>query len=232
MTSGFAHDRVGTLDLGLEQHRAELTAYCRHMVSSSEAEDAVQETLVRAWSGFDRFEGRASLRTWLYRIATNVCLTMRDARQRRAVPIEVVPSTTDGHAGATHTTWAITPGAAGTTLPSDDPAEISISRERIRFAFVTTVRHLPPRQRAVLILREVLRWKAHEVAELLDTSVASVNSALQRARLTLAARDLAVGEVPQSGALEPRYSRYVEAFERYDVESLTSLLCEDARRPA
>jgi RNA polymerase sigma-70 factor, ECF subfamily len=182
------------LERTLEQHRAELTGYCYRMLGSSfEAEDAVQETLVRAWRSFDTFEGRAALRSWLYRIATNVCLDMLQSRKRRALPMDLGPSSpgdVDAGPRLPESLW-LQPMPDGRALrPTDDPAEMAESRESIRVAFVAALQHLPPRQRAVLILREVLRWKASEVAELLDTSVQSVNSALQRARATLAASDL------------------------------------------
>ena len=178
----------------LEEHRAALTGYCYRMLGSAfEAEDAVQETFVRAWRGYDRFEGRAALRSWLYRIATNVCLSMLGASQRRARPMDLsAPSSADRPLPAPlpEATW-IEPIPDGIAVPTAaDPAEVAIARESIRLAFVTALQHLPPRQRAVLILREVLRWKADEVAELLETTVASVNSALQRARATLAANDV------------------------------------------
>jgi RNA polymerase sigma-70 factor, ECF subfamily len=223
-----------TLELQLEQHRKELTAYCYRMLGSAfEAEDAVQETLVRAWRSFDRFEGRAALRSWLYRIATNVCLDMLTGRERRARPMDLGPAQSgDAPGGRTlpEATWLL-PIPDGRVLPADDdPAERTVERETIRLAFVAALQHLPPRQRTVLILREVLRWKAGEVAELLDTSVASVNSALQRARSTLAA-----GEVRPTDEFQPLddeqgalLARYVDAFERYDMEALTALLHEDA----
>jgi RNA polymerase sigma-70 factor, ECF subfamily len=222
------------LELRLEQHRVELTAYCYRMLGSAfEAEDAVQETLVRAWRGFDRFEGRAALRSWLYRIATNVCLDLLQGRERRARPMDLGPAqTADAPVGTTlpEATWLL-PIPDGRVLPAGgDPADLAVSRETIRLAFVAALQHLPPRQRAVLILREVLRWKADEVAELLDASVASVNSALQRARSTLAASDLSPTDRFQPLDDEQRalLARYVDAFERYDMDSLTSLLHEDA----
>jgi RNA polymerase sigma-70 factor, ECF subfamily len=211
-------------DLGeLEQHRRELTAYCYRMLGSPfEAEDAVQETLIRAWRSLDSFEGRSALRSWLYSIATNVCLDLLKGRERRARPMDLGPAhepVVENLNALPEVTW-IEP------LPTD-PAEVVESRETIRLAFVAALQHLPPRQRAVLILCEVLRWKANEVAELLETTVASVNSALQRARATLEATDL----TPEASFEEPDrelLERYVQAFERYDLEALTSLIREDA----
>jgi RNA polymerase sigma-70 factor (ECF subfamily) len=208
----------------LEQHRRELTAYCYRMLGSPfEAEDAVQETLLRGWKSIDRFEGRSELRSWLYRIATNVCLDLLDGRERRARPMDLGPAQEPVAANLNtlpEVTW-IEP------LP-DDPADVAESRETIRLAFVAALQHLPPRQRAVLILCEVLRWKAAEVAELLETSVASVNSALQRARATLEASDVDPSEPALDEPDRELLARYVEAFERYDMEALTSLIHEDA----
>jgi RNA polymerase sigma-70 factor (ECF subfamily) len=225
---------TGALELKLEQHRAELTAYCYRMLGSGfEAEDAVQETLLRAWRSFDRFEGRAALRSWLYRIATNVCLDMLAGSQRRARPMDLSPArTADAPLGEPlpEVTW-IQPIPDGRVLPEvGDPAELAELRDSIRLAFIAALQHLPPRQRAVLILREVLRWKASEVAELLETSVASVNSALQRARAALADREVtaATPPGPVDEAEQALLARYVDAFERYDMDSLTSLLHEDA----
>jgi RNA polymerase sigma-70 factor (ECF subfamily) len=218
----------------LEQHRVELTAYCYRMLGSTfEAEDAVQETFLRAWRGFDRFEGRAAVRSWLYRIATNVCLDMLSGRQRRARPMDLGPARDPGGPIGgilSEATW-IEPIPDGRAVPADgDPAEMAVARETIRLAFVAALQHLPPRQRAVLILCEVLRWKASEAAELLDTSVASVNSALQRARATLEAADVHESTTSPSvdGADAELLSRYVQAFERYDMDALTSLIHEDA----
>jgi RNA polymerase sigma-70 factor (ECF subfamily) len=218
----------------LELHRRELTGYCYRMLASPfEAEDAVQETLVRAWRGYDRFEGRAAFRSWLYRIATNVCLNMLEGRKRRALPMDLGPSwDPSGPIGRTlsDATWIEpVPDALVASVP-EDPADVADSRETVRLAFVAAVQHLPPRQRAVLLLCEVLRWKASEVAELLDTSVASVNSALQRARATL--EQIGVSALEQRSA--PEYDqrelleRYVAAFERYDMDALTELIKEDA----
>ena len=220
-------------ELQLEQHRAELTAYCYRMLGSPfEAEDAVQETLVRAWRSFDRFEGRAALRSWLYRIATNVCLDMLSGRERRARPMDLGPAREPIEANLNalpEVTW-IEPAPDAVVVPTDgDPADVAVARETVRLAFVAALQHLPPRQRAVLILCEVLRWKASEVAELLDTSVPSVNSALQRARATLDAADLTsepTTELDESS--RALLARYVEAFEAYDIDALTSLIHEDA----
>jgi RNA polymerase sigma-70 factor (ECF subfamily) len=222
------------LELELEEHRVELTAYAYRMLGSAfEAEDAVQETLLRAWRSIDRFEGRATLRSWLYRITTNVCLDMLSGSQRRARPIDLgSPKTADVPLGEAlpEATW-IQPIPDSHVMPADaDPAELAVSRETIRLAFVAALQHLPPKQRAVLILREVLRWKATEVAELLDTTVASVNSALQRARATLEASKV-TADSPSAPLVEEQralLARYVEAFESYDMDSLTSLLTEDA----
>ena len=216
----------------LEAYRQELTGYCYRMLGSGfEAEDAVQETMVRAWRGIDRFEGRSALRSWLYRIATNVCLDMLRGPQRRARPMDLGPSSTaEGQLGpqVAEESW-VQPIADAKVLPADmDPAELAASRESIRLAFVAALQHLPPRQRAVLILREVLRWQAAEVAELLDTSVASVNSALQRARATLAERDVGAASPPVDTEQGELLARYVDAFERYDIDSLVTLLHEDA----
>jgi RNA polymerase sigma-70 factor (ECF subfamily) len=201
--------------------------------SSFEAEDAVQETLLRAWRGFDRFEGRAALRSWLYRIATNVCLDMLTGKERRARPMDLAPARgADAPLGDAlpEATWILPIPDNRVLHEHDDPAEVAESRETIRLAFVAALQHLPPRQRAVLILREVLRWKATEVAELLDTTVASVNSALQRARSTLAAADVAATDVssPMDDQQRALLARYVDAFQRYDLDELTSLLRHDA----
>src|ERR1700736_1304636 len=201
----------------LELHRRELTAYCYRMLGSGfEADDAVQETLVRAWRASDRFEGRSSVRSWLYKIATNVCLDMLRGRERRARPMELGASSPPdssflGPMLPEHA-W-VSPIADTRVLPEDqDPAEVAAGRETIRLAFVTALQHLPAKQRAVLILCEVLRWQATEVAELLDTSVPAVNSALQRARATLArVQAESRPEAVDSGHRE-LLARYVDAF--------------------
>ena len=220
------------VELDFEQHRIELTAYCYRMLGSAfEAEDAVQETLVRAWRSFDRFEGRAAVRTWLYRIASNVCFDMLKGRQRRALPMDLGPvgrADAPVHPPVSDALW-VGPIPDGRVVPND-PAEQAEARESVRLALITALQTLPPRQRAVLILREVLKWKASEVAELLETTVVSVNSALQRARSTLASRDLGEATVPGPIDAEQRQllARYVDAFERFDIDSLVALLHEDA----
>ncbi|MDP2314816.1 MAG: sigma-70 family RNA polymerase sigma factor [Pseudomonadota bacterium] len=217
----------------LEQHRVSLTGYCYRMLGSAfDAEDAVQDTFVKAWQGYERFEGRASLRTWLHRIATNVCLDMLDGRARRERPMaRGSAGSPDGFDFATRpdATW-LQPIPDSRALPGGDPAALLASRETTRLAFVAALQRLPPRQRAVLILREVLSWHATEVAELLGTTVASVNSALQRARATLAATPAPATDTyaPLAEEQQTLLGRYVDAFERYDMDSLTSLLHEEA----
>ena len=204
----------------LEGYRRELTAYCYRMLASPfEAEDAVQETMVRAWKSLDRFEGRSALRSWLYRIATNVCLDLLSGRERRARPMDLGPAR-EPVAENLHTPdvpWL---------QPLPDPADEVVERETIKLAFVAALQHLPPKQRAALILCEVLRWRASEAAELLETTVASVNSALQRARATLESVDRP-SSTPDE--VDPELlARYVAAFEAYDIEALTALIQEDA----
>ena len=223
----------GGLDRRLEQHRSELTGYCYRMLGSPfDAEDAVQDTFLRAWRGFDRFEGRAAFRSWLYRIATNVCLDMLSGRNRRARPMDFGPAQEPVETNLNtlpEVTW-IEPIPTSLVSTETDPAEVAAQRDTIRLAFVAALQHLPARQRAVLILCEVLRWKASEVAELLETSVASVNSALQRARATIDERDIAAtdGVMPLDPAQREFLGRYVDAFQRYDMDALTTLLREDA----
>ena len=186
---------------------------------------------MRAWRGLDRFEGRSAVRSWLYRIATNVCFDMLKGRQRRARPMDLGPArSADAPVGSTlpEATW-VEPIPDGSVLPAGaDPADVAVARDSVRLAFVATLQHLPPRQRAVLILREVLAGGPAEVAELLDTTVASVNSALQRARATLARRDLGRREAGLDDQQQALLERYVDAFERYDMDALTALLHEDA----
>ena len=235
---------VPVTDGSLETYRIELTGYCYRMLGSAfEAEDAVQDTLVRAWKNLAKFEGRSSLRSWLYRIATNVCFDMLDGRRRRALPMDLGPAQ---RADASllgsplpEVTW-LQPVPDARVLPAADPADVVELRDSVRLAFVATLQHLPANQRVVLILRQVLQWPAAEVADLLDTSVASVNSALQRARVTMAevtpdqpgddasgARRPGPGS-PLDEAQRDLLERYVDAFERYDMDALTALLTEDA----
>ncbi|MGI8329958.1 sigma-70 family RNA polymerase sigma factor [Actinomadura scrupuli] len=218
----------------LAHHRVALTGYCYRMLGSPfEAEDAVQETLVRAWRSFDRFdEAKGTLRTWLYAIATNICLDMLRGAQRRARATDLGPSVPSGpDLGVPLPTSAfVRPVPDGRVLPAGgDPAELAAQRDMIRLAFVAALQHLPPRQRAVLILRDVLCWKADEVARLLDTTVASVTSALQRARSTPRAVPAEPAEPyrPMDQAQRRLLARYCDAFERYDVETLMALLHED-----
>jgi RNA polymerase sigma-70 factor, ECF subfamily len=224
---------TGTAEQSFEEYRTELTGYCYRMLGAiSEAEDAVQETMVRAWKAFDRFEGRSSVWSWLYRIAHNVCMDALNGRNRRARPMDI------GGVGSVdeplppplpENVW-LQPAPDGRVLRAEtDPGELATERDSIRLAFVAALQHLPARQRAVLILREVLRWHADEVAELLDTSVASVNSALQRARATLAAADLSDTDAfdPTDDDQRQLLDRYLDAFERYDMDALATLLRAD-----
>jgi RNA polymerase sigma-70 factor (ECF subfamily) len=223
------------LDQQLEEQRKPLLGYCYRMLGSPfEAEDAVQETLLRAWRGFEHFEGRAALRSWLFRIATNVCIDMRKGRERRAVPMDFGPAQEPVESNL-HTrpevTW-IEPIPDSALAAGTDPAEVAVAHETIKLAFVAALQHLPPRQRAVLILCEVLRWHASEVGQLLDTTAASVNSALQRARATLASSGVSPDDtVPSTDEAQSRLlARYVQAFEQYDLDALTSLIRSDAKQ--
>ena len=222
-----------SIEQELESHRRALTGYCYRMLGSgSEAEDAVQETMVRAWRAAGKLQERAALKGWLYRIASNVCFDMLQGAQRRATPMDLGPaSAADAALGAAEHNW-VKPIADARVLPEEaDPADVADARETLKLAFVAALQHLPPRQRAVLILREVLRWQATEVAELLETSVASVNSALQRARATLEQLDLDESGAARAGGEEDQalLQRYVEAFERYDMTALVALLRDDAK---
>src|SRR4051794_35955870 len=217
----------------LETYRRALTGYCYRMIGSgAEAEDAVQETMVRAWKSVDKLQERAALKAWLFRIANNVCLDMLQSAQRRAIPMEMGPSSThDTPLGAQLADSAyVRPIADGKVLAEDgDPAELTAEKETLRLAFVAALQHLPAKQRAVLILREVLRWQASEVAELLDTSVASVNSALQRARATIEELELDTsGPATVESGQQELLANYVKAFEAYDMTALVSLLKDDA----
>jgi RNA polymerase sigma-70 factor, ECF subfamily len=219
----------------LEAYRRELTGYCYRMLGSGfEADDAVQETMVRAWRGIDGFEGRSALRSWLYRIATNVCIDMLKGPQRRAMPMDLGPSSTAAAVipdALPEASWVLPVPDARVSPAGGDPAELAAYRESIRLAFVVALQYLPPRQRAILILRDVLRWQASEVAELLDTTAVSVNSALQRARASLGAAGVSIDAGQPTGldaGQQDLLNRYVDAFERYDITSLVSLLHDDA----
>lgn len=230
MTAGAAG--VDAFDVAqLETHRVALTGHCYRMLGSAlDADDAVQETMVRAWKSIGRFEGRSSLRTWLYRIATNVCLDALADGARRARSIDEGPmgSIDDTLEARPRTHW-LEPIPDARAVPSDsDPAEKALLRQSIRMAFVAALQHLPPKQRAALLLTEVVGQSAAEVATSLDTSVAAVNSALQRARATLSARNQSPTPGLEQGVQPALVDRYVAAFERYDMDALTSLLHEDA----
>jgi RNA polymerase sigma-70 factor (ECF subfamily) len=217
----------------LESYRRALTGYCYRMIGSgAEAEDAVQETMVRAWKASDKLEARGALKAWLFKIANNVCLDMLQSSQRRAIPMEMGPSSNaDSPLGPMLADSAyVRPIADAKVLPeAADPAELAAERETLRLAFVAALQHLPAKQRAVLILREVLRWQASEVAELLDTSVASVNSALQRARATIEELQLDTsGPATVEQDQKELLAKYVKAFEAYDMTSLVALLKDDA----
>lgn len=214
----------------LEEHRAALAGHCYRMLGSVvDADDAVQETMVRAWKGFERFDGRSSLRTWLYRIATNVCLDALAQRSRRERPLEGRPAgTVDDPLEARPRSHWLEPVPDARAVPDDvDPAERLVLRQSIRLAFVAALQHLPPRQRAALLLTDVLGWSAAEVSACLETSVAAVNSAVQRARATLASRDLGEPTVSLSEAQAELLEQYVAAFERYDADALAALLRDD-----
>jgi RNA polymerase sigma-70 factor, ECF subfamily len=232
MATVAATSSAAELERDLDQHRRELMGYCYRMLGSPfDAEDAVQETLIRAWRSIDRFDGRAALRSWLYRIATNVCLDALSARNRRARPMDLGPArepVADNLNVPSEVTW-IEPIPDGMVAVAD-PAEQAVGRETLRLAFIAALQHLPPRQRAALILCEVLRWKAAEVAELLDTSVASVNSALQRARASLDEMQMSAIDQPAAvdAGQQELLARYVAAFEAYDMDALTALIREDA----
>lgn len=217
-------------------YRRELLGFCYRMLGSAfDADDAVQESMTRAWRSLEHFEGRAALRSWLYRIATNVCLDMLSSRSRRARPMDLSSSAWEPveaslSARRPENTW-LEPILDTQVLGSpSDPADVTVGRESVRLAFVAALQHLPPRQRAVLILRDVLRWKADEVAELLESSVASVNSALQRARATVESRGVSEGQRydPLDAEQQELLAQYVEAFESYNIDRFVELLREDA----
>jgi RNA polymerase sigma-70 factor (ECF subfamily) len=215
----------------LEAYRSELNGYCYRLLGSVfEAQDAVQETMLRAWRGVEKFERRSSLRVWLYRIATNVCFNLITAGRRRALPMDLSGPWTEtapvGPALPEHTWIEPIPDNLLPRSSHADPVEQAIQRDTVRVAFIAALQHLPPRQRAILILRDVLRWTAREVADLLDTTTISVNSALQRARATLASRRLEPSGVPMAltGEQQELLGRYLAAFEGHDVDALVALL--------
>ncbi len=215
----------------LEQYRHELTGYCYRMLGSiHEAEDAVQDTMVRAWRALDRFEDREGLRPWLYRIATNVCIDLSKGRARRALPMDVAPVQSGElvRGDVRPEAFWIGPAPDRMILSGGDPAEQALSRESVRIAFIAALQHLAPRQRAVLILRDVLRWRAAEVAVLLETSTAAVNSALRRAREAVG--DANRDQTPSEPSTDDRalLNAYIDAFERDDVDGLVALLRDDA----
>ncbi len=217
-----------------EPFRRELLAHCYRMSGSlHDAEDLVQETYLRAWRGYENFGGRSSLRTWLHRIATNVCLTALEGRSRRPLPTGLgAPSSdpTDDLVTRPEVPW-LEPFPIGyATDDPSDPATIAASRDSVRLAFVAALQHLSARQRAVLLLREVLQWRATEVAAALDTSTAAVNSLLQRARAQLKdaqVRDDDLAE-PDSAETKALLQRWVDGFEKYDIDSLVEMLTQDA----
>jgi RNA polymerase sigma-70 factor, ECF subfamily len=220
--------------LDLERHRRGLVAHCYRMLGSPfDAEDAVQETILRAWSNRDRFDGRAAITTWLYRIATNVCLDMLKGARRRARPMDLgaagEPVLANLHVDSSQRWIEPLPDSL---IDTDDPAEAAIGRESVRLALVAALQRLPARQRAALLMHDVLRWDAGEIAELLDTTSASVHSGLQRARATLARSNVSLWDPqpPLSAADRALLERYVVAFERYDLDALTSLIREDAQQ--
>ncbi|TMC29592.1 MAG: sigma-70 family RNA polymerase sigma factor [Chloroflexi bacterium] len=225
----------GDLGRQLDQHRADLVAYCYRMLASPfEAEDAVQETFLRAFRSYGSFEGRAAMKTWLHRIATNVCLDMLRSKKHRVRPMDLGPAREPIEQNLNvpaEITW-LEPIPDTLVAPDPDPSDVATSKESVRLAFIAALQRLPAKQRATLILCEVMQWKAAEVAELLEMSTASVNSALQRARATL--RSSEANEVAPAPKLDDAQrallARYVEAFEKYDISLLTRVIREDARQ--
>jgi RNA polymerase sigma-70 factor (ECF subfamily) len=222
------------LEVDFERLRPSLTGYCYRMLGSGfEAEDATQETLLRAWRRADSLADPAALKSWLFSIATNVCLDQIDARKRRARPVDLAdPGTAASPLGAPlpETDWVLPIASGQVADPDADPEGQTAERETLRLAFVAALQHLPARQRVVLVLREVLRWSAKEVADVLETSVASVNSALQRARATLDELDLADSDAPDRPSTEAEsrlLEQYLDAFAEYDIDRIVALLRYD-----
>src|SRR6201990_2831994 len=223
-----------TIEQDMERLRPGLTGYCYRMLGSGfEADDATQETLLRAWRRSDTLADRAALKSWIFSIATNVCLDQIDARKRRARPVDLAdPGTAVTEVGAPlpETTWVLPIASGQVADPDADPADRAGQSETLRLAFVAALQHLPARQRVVLVLREVLRWSAKEVAHVLETSVASVNSALQRARATLDEPTLGAEEPPARPSTEDEQrllDQYLEAFAEYDIDRIVALLRYD-----
>lgn len=217
-----------------QRYRRELLAHCYRMTGSlHDSEDLVQETYLRAWKAYDKFEGKSSVRTWLHRIATNTCLTALEGRQRRPLPTGLggpASEPTDELNVRTEVPW-LEPLPDVSGEDPTDPSVIVGSRESVRLAFVAALQHLSPRQRAVLVMREVLQWKAAEVATALDTSTAAVNSLLQRARAQLdeigPSQDDTIAP-PESPEAKDLLDRYIDAFQSYDMDKLVKLFTEDA----
>jgi RNA polymerase sigma-70 factor (ECF subfamily) len=223
-----------TIERDLERMRPALTGYCYRMLGSGfEAEDATQETLVRAWRRSDTLAEPAALKSWLFRIATNVCLDQIESRARRARPVDLSgQGAADSPLGEPlpESSWILPIADSQVMDPGADPATRMAERESLRLAFVAALQHLPARQRVVLVLREVLRWSAQEVAELLETSVASVNSALQRARATLDELALEDADAPARPSDEDErrlLEQYLDAFAEYDIDRIVALLRYD-----
>jgi RNA polymerase sigma-70 factor (ECF subfamily) len=212
--------------------RPELVGYCYRMLGSAfDADDAAQETLMRAWRGLDRFEGRAALRSWLLAIATNVCLDSLRESGRRALPMDIAAPSADSFSlgpPRPREIWVEPIPDSWILPPGLDPAQVAVERESVRLAFVAALQVLSPRQRAVLLLRDVLRWRAKEVADLLDTTLDAVNAVLRRARATLASYQPQEHEPRVSGEDHALLASYIDAFERFDIDALVALLHDEA----
>ncbi|QLL07853.1 sigma-70 family RNA polymerase sigma factor [Mycobacterium vicinigordonae] len=237
VTENTRNERLGKPSADFSTHtepfRRELLAHCYRMTGSlHDAEDLVQETLLRAWKSYDRFEGKSSVRTWLHRIATNTCLTALEGRQRRPLPTGLGTDSSDPTADLVERAevpW-LEPLPGRSDDPTD-PSEIVGSRESVRLASVAALQHLSPRQRAVLLLRDVLQWRAAEVAEALSTTTVAVNSLLQRARAQLDAVGPSSEDrlsAPDSAEAQDMLARYIAAFEAYDIDRLVELFTTEA----
>jgi RNA polymerase sigma-70 factor, ECF subfamily len=226
LAEDFAGNDDANFSAAAEPYRRELLAHCYRMTGSlHDAEDLVQETFLRAWKAYDRFEGKSSVRTWLHRIATNTCLTALEGRQRRPLPTGL------GAPSADPAGELIERAEVPWLEPLPDPAAVVGSRESVRLAFVAALQHLSPRQRAVLVLREVLQWKAAEVADAIGASTAAVNSLLQRARAQLEAAGPSSEDrlaAPDSTDAQDRLARYIAAFEAYDIDRLAQMFTSEA----